>query len=107
MRLPVRCAFRSCGLGSRQTKRSAPACWRARLSECCDVDAASQGPKICFAQLFGRSMVVEADQMQGVLACIDANGMSDCSGCLMGHGDVCEDPEGSETRRVAGRAADP
>jgi hypothetical protein len=26
--------------------------------------------------------------MQGVLACIDANGVSDCSGCLMGHGDV-------------------
>jgi hypothetical protein len=33
-------------------------------------------------------LVVEADQMQGVLACIDANGVSDCSGCLMGHGDV-------------------
>src|ERR1700751_258722 len=33
-------------------------------------------------------MVVEADQMQGVLACIDANGASDCSGCLMGHSDV-------------------
>ena len=26
--------------------------------------------------------------MQGVLACIDANGVSDCSGCLIGHGDV-------------------
>jgi hypothetical protein len=26
--------------------------------------------------------------MQGVLACIDANGMNDCSGCLMGHSDV-------------------
>src|SRR6476469_9308271 len=26
--------------------------------------------------------------MQGVLACIDANGVSDCSGCLMGHSDV-------------------
>ena len=26
--------------------------------------------------------------MQGVLARIDANGVSDCSGCLMGHGDV-------------------
>ena len=26
--------------------------------------------------------------MQGVLACIDANGVSDCSGCLMGNGDV-------------------
>ena len=26
--------------------------------------------------------------MQGVLACIDANGASDCSGCLMGHSDV-------------------
>jgi hypothetical protein len=24
--------------------------------------------------------------MQGVLACIDANGVSDCSGCLMGYG---------------------
>src|SRR3954465_1459439 len=33
-------------------------------------------------------LVVEADQMQGVLACIDANGMNDCSGCLMGHSDV-------------------
>src|SRR6478672_278273 len=33
-------------------------------------------------------LVVEADQMQGVLACIDANGVNDCSGCLMGHGDV-------------------
>src|SRR4029077_5404416 len=33
-------------------------------------------------------LVVEADQMQGVLACIDANGVSDCSGCLMGHSDV-------------------
>ena len=26
--------------------------------------------------------------MQDVLACIDANGVSDCSGCLMGHSDV-------------------
>jgi len=26
--------------------------------------------------------------MQGVLACIDANGVSDCCGCFMGHGDV-------------------
>jgi len=26
--------------------------------------------------------------MQGVLACIDAKGVSDCSGCLMGHSDV-------------------
>ena len=26
--------------------------------------------------------------MQGVLACIDTNGVSDCSGCLMGHDDV-------------------
>jgi hypothetical protein len=26
--------------------------------------------------------------MQGVLACIDANGVSDCSGCLMRHSDV-------------------
>jgi hypothetical protein len=26
--------------------------------------------------------------MQGVLARIDANGVCDCSGCLMGHGDV-------------------
>src|SRR5258708_7152058 len=33
-------------------------------------------------------LVVETDQMQGVLACIDANGVSDCSGCLMGHSDV-------------------
>ena len=33
-------------------------------------------------------LVVEADQMQGVLACIDANGVNDCSGCLMGHSDV-------------------
>src|ERR1700746_3352412 len=33
-------------------------------------------------------LVVEPDQMQGVLACVDANVMSDCSGCLMGHGDV-------------------
>ena len=34
------------------------------------------------------SLVVEADQMQGVLARIDANRACDCSGCLMGHGDV-------------------
>src|SRR4029077_13807199 len=33
-------------------------------------------------------LVVEADQMKGVFACIDANGVSDCSGCLMGHGEV-------------------
>src|SRR4029077_7289156 len=33
-------------------------------------------------------LVVVADQMQGVLACIDANGVSDVSGCLMGHRDV-------------------
>src|SRR3974377_2465382 len=33
-------------------------------------------------------LVVEADQMQGVLACIDANGVCDCSGCLMGHSDL-------------------
>jgi len=33
-------------------------------------------------------MVVAADQMQGVLARIDANGVCDCSGCLMGHSDV-------------------
>jgi hypothetical protein len=26
--------------------------------------------------------------MQGVLACIDADGVSDCSGCLMEHSDV-------------------
>ena len=26
--------------------------------------------------------------MQGVLACIDANGVNDCSVCLMGHSDV-------------------
>jgi hypothetical protein len=26
--------------------------------------------------------------MQGVLAGIDTNGVSDCSGCLMGHDDV-------------------
>ena len=26
--------------------------------------------------------------MQGILACIDANGVSDCSGCLMGYSDV-------------------
>jgi hypothetical protein len=26
--------------------------------------------------------------MQGVLARINANGVCDCSGCLMGHGDV-------------------
>jgi hypothetical protein len=26
--------------------------------------------------------------MQGVLARIDANSVCDCSGCLMGHGDV-------------------
>jgi hypothetical protein len=32
--------------------------------------------------------VVEADQMQGVFARIDANGVCDCSGCLMGHGNV-------------------
>src|SRR6476469_4910817 len=35
-----------------------------------------------------RPLVVEADQMQGVLACIDANGVSDCSVCLIGHSDV-------------------
>jgi hypothetical protein len=34
-----------------------------------------------------RPLLVETDQMQGVLACIDANGVSDCSGCLMGHSD--------------------
>jgi hypothetical protein len=34
------------------------------------------------------SLIVEADQMQGVLARIDANSVRDCSGCLMGHGDV-------------------
>src|SRR5882672_11648047 len=32
-------------------------------------------------------LVVEADQMQGVLACIDPNGSCYC-GCLLGHGDV-------------------
>src|SRR5258705_2674689 len=32
-------------------------------------------------------LVVEADQMQGVLACIDPNGSCHC-GCLLGHGDV-------------------
>ncbi|HWJ19148.1 MAG TPA: hypothetical protein VNR65_10520 [Geobacterales bacterium] len=32
--------------------------------------------------------VVEADQMQGVLARIDADGVCACSGCLMGHSDV-------------------
>ena len=36
------CAFRSCGLGSRRSKRSAPACWRARLPERCDVAVAPQ-----------------------------------------------------------------
>src|SRR5207342_2895652 len=34
------------------------------------------------------SLVVEADQMQGVLARIDADGVCDCSSCLMGHSDV-------------------
>ena len=34
------------------------------------------------------ALVVEANQMQGVLARINANGVCDCSGCLMGHGDV-------------------
>src|SRR6185369_12355539 len=33
-------------------------------------------------------LVVKADQMQGVLACIDPNGSCHCSGCLLGHGDV-------------------
>jgi hypothetical protein len=32
MRLLVRCAFRSCGLGSGQTKRSAPATWTFHVS---------------------------------------------------------------------------
>jgi hypothetical protein len=32
--------------------------------------------------------VVKADQMQGVLARIDANGVCDCSCCLMGRSDV-------------------
>ena len=31
---------------------------------------------------------LEADQMQGVLARIDPNGVCDCSGCLMGQGDA-------------------
>src|SRR5260370_32437269 len=35
-----------------------------------------------------RPVVVEADQMQGILARIDADGGCDCSGCLMGHGDM-------------------
>src|SRR5271169_3701782 len=33
-------------------------------------------------------LVVEADQMQGILARVDANGACDCNGCLMGHSDV-------------------
>src|SRR6476619_4823893 len=43
--------------------------------------------------------------MQGVLACIDANGVSDCSGCLMGHGDVLLvllSPQSSSERFGAG-----
>src|SRR5260370_41691630 len=35
-----------------------------------------------------RPVVVEAEQMQGILARIDADGGCDCSGCLMGHGDM-------------------
>jgi hypothetical protein len=35
-----------------------------------------------------RPIVIQTDQMQDVLACIDANGVSDCSGCLMGNSDV-------------------
>ena len=34
------------------------------------------------------ALVVEAYQMQGVFARIDANGGGDCSSCLIGHGDV-------------------
>src|SRR6185295_16525063 len=43
--------------------------------------------------------------MQGVLACIDANGVSDCSGCLMGDGDVLLvllSPQSSSERFGAG-----
>src|SRR4029077_18723744 len=50
-------------------------------------------------------LVVEADQMQGVLACIDANGVSDCSACLMGDGDVLLvllSPQSSSERFGAG-----
>src|ERR1700730_13904526 len=45
-------------------------------------------PRAIFSRKNDCPLVVEADQMQGVLACIDANGVSDCSGCLMGHSDV-------------------
>src|SRR5512140_1676401 len=45
-------------------------------------------PRAIFSRKTICPLVVEADQMQGVLACIDANGVSDCSGCLWGHGDV-------------------
>jgi hypothetical protein len=33
-------------------------------------------------------LIVEANQMQGILARIDANRVCGCSGCLMGQGDV-------------------
>src|SRR5207342_3309554 len=50
-------------------------------------------------------LVVEADQMQGVLACIDANAVNDCSGGLMGHSDallVLLSPPSSSERFGAG-----
>jgi len=41
-------------------------------------------PRAIFSRKTIAPLIVEADQMQDVLACIDANGVSDCSGCLMG-----------------------
>jgi hypothetical protein len=44
-------------------------------------------PRAIFPQNDG-PLVVEADQMQGILVRIDANGLCDGSGCIMGHGDL-------------------
>jgi hypothetical protein len=49
---------------------------------CCD-PAASE-----FLAQNDRSLVIQANQMQRVLACINANGAGDYSICLPGHGDV-------------------
>src|SRR6476619_2117090 len=43
---------------------------------------------VCAPGHHGYPRAPEADQMQGVLARIDANGVCDCSSCLMGHSDV-------------------
>ena len=45
-------------------------------------------PRAIFSRKTIAPPVVEADQMQGVLAGIDANGLCGCSGCLMGHSNV-------------------